>query len=100
MFRWGEFVVAPFVCYDLRFPEIWRRAVRKGTTLMIDIANWPDTRISHWTALLTARAIENQCYVVGVNRVGEDPNVRYIGRSVVIDPAGKIIANAGEAEGV
>jgi predicted amidohydrolase len=99
-FGWGEFTVAPFVCYDLRFPEIWRRAVRRGATLMIDIANWPDTRIRHWTALLTARAIENQCYVVGVNRVGADPKCRYTGRSVVIDPSGAIVAEADEHEQV
>jgi omega-amidase len=97
-FDLSGFVVAPFVCYDLRFPEIWRRAVRSGATLMTDIANWPATRIHHWTALLIARAIENQCYVVGVNRAGRDPALRYPGKSIVIDPSGKVLAEAGEAE--
>jgi omega-amidase len=100
MFAWPGFVVAPFVCYDLRFPEIWRHAVRRGATLMTDIANWPHARIHHWTALLTARAIENQCYVIGVNRAGRDPTLRYPGKSIVIDPSGKVLAEAGEGEQV
>jgi predicted amidohydrolase len=56
--------------------------------MIIDIANWPDTRIEHWRTLLKARAIENQCYVVGVNRVGDDPKLHYNGFSSVFDPMG------------
>jgi omega-amidase len=99
-FKWNDFTVAPFVCYDLRFPEIFRRAVRRGATLMVVIANWPEARIGHWLTLLQARAIENQCYVVGINRCGFDPQLRYPGRSVVVDPYGVIVADAGNQERV
>ena len=94
------FVVAPFVCYDLRFPEIFRAAARQGTNLFVVIALWPVKRQQHWLTLLQARAIENQAYVVGVNRVGTDPKFFYSGRSVVVDPHGVIIADAGEREHV
>jgi predicted amidohydrolase len=97
-FPWNGFTVAPFVCYDLRFPEIFRRAVKRGATLMVVIANWPEARITHWLTLLQARAIENQCYVIGVNRCGMDPTLRYPGRSVVVDPTGVIVADAGNQE--
>ena len=63
------------------------------------IANWPVTREMHWTTLLRARAIENQAYVVAVNRVGSDPNFVYPGRSQIIDPHGEILADAGAGEG-
>ena len=63
--------------------------------LLVVIANWPEPRDSHWQALLRARAIENQCYVVGVNRVGTDPHVRYAGHSLILDPRGEILAIAG-----
>jgi predicted amidohydrolase len=97
-FECNEFTVAPFICYDLRFPEIFRTAVRRGANLFCVIANWPDSRIEHWLTLLRARAIENQAYAIGVNRVGLDPMLRYGGRSVVVDPMGQIVADAGENE--
>lgn len=78
------------VCYDLRFP-IWARN-RGDYDMILYVASWPVPRIKAWSALLIARAIENQCYVVGVNRVGSDPNCEYNGRSVVIDPYGDEIA--------
>jgi omega-amidase len=96
-FPWHDFSVAPFVCYDLRFPEIFRRAVRTGAELMAVIANWPLPREAHWLALVRARAIENQCYVVGVNRTGADPHVRYGGRSLIVGPRGETVAEAGDA---
>jgi predicted amidohydrolase len=99
-FDWGGVKTSPFVCYDLRFPEVFRLAMKQGAELMVVIANWPTARVAHWLALLTARAIENQAYVVGVNRAGRDPNVEYPGRSVVIDPQGRTIADAGVAAGV
>lgn len=95
MFPWHDFTAAPFVCYDLRFPELFRRAVRFGAELMLVIANWPLVREAHWLPLLRARAIENQCFVVGVNRSGDDPHVRYGGRSLVVDPRGETVAEAG-----
>ena len=66
---WKGFQITPFICYDLRFPEIFRKTVGK-TDLYLVIANWPSPRIHHWMTLLKARAIENQAYVLGVNRVG------------------------------
>ena len=99
-FAWGDFVVAPFICYDLRFPEIFRAAALRGASLFVVMALWPVKRQQHWLTLLQARAIENQAYVVGVNRVGSEPNFSYAGRSVVVDPHGVIIADAGEREHV
>lgn len=97
-FQWGGFTIAPFVCYDLRFPEIFRAAALKGAELFVVIALWPVKRQQHWLTLLQARAIENQAYVIGVNRVGAEPQYQYAGRSVVVDPHGFIIADAGERE--
>jgi len=79
------------ICYDLRFPELYRKYGKKRTHLIVNIANWPDTRIEHWRTLLRARAMENQCYIAGVNRVGKDPKLNYIGFSSVFDPMGKEI---------
>lgn len=100
LFQWNRFTVCPLICYDLRFPELFRRAVRRGANLFVVMANWPQTRISHWTSLLQARAIENQAYVAGVNRIGKDPNHSYNGRSLIIDPGGEILADAGASPGV
>jgi len=99
-FACGPFTAAPFVCFDLRFPEIFRTAAIAGANLITVIASWPMPRTEHWMALLRARAIENQCYVVGVNRCGTDPGFTFEGRSQIIDPSGKIIADAGNGEGV
>lgn len=78
------------VCYDLRFP-VWSRN-QVGYDAVLYVANWPVPRIKAWNTLLRARAIENQCYVVGVNRVGEDPKCQYNGWSAIIDPYGRTIA--------
>jgi predicted amidohydrolase len=98
VFECGPFKAALFVCYDLRFPEVFRRAVRRGADLMLVLANWPASRSEHWTALLRARAIENQAYVVGVNRTGRSPHEVYSGGSVVFDPRGRTLAQANEGE--
>ncbi|HTU24795.1 MAG TPA: nitrilase-related carbon-nitrogen hydrolase [Pirellulales bacterium] len=92
--------LAPFVCYDLRFPEIFRRAAQRGANLMVCIANWPVARIGHWTTLLAARAVENQCYVVGLNRTGRDPHLEYNGRSAIFDPHGRAIAALEDRPGL
>lgn len=86
------------ICYDLRFPELFRQYAKQRVHLIFCIANWPDTRIEHWRALLKARAIENQCYVAGVNRVGKDPKLSYNGFSSIIDPMGKEIASSEDEE--
>ncbi|HEY5086810.1 MAG TPA: nitrilase-related carbon-nitrogen hydrolase [Gemmatimonadaceae bacterium] len=79
--------VSPFICYDLRFPELFRRIARR-TDLIVVIASWPAARRAHWDVLLRARAIENQCYVIGVNRSGEGGSVSYDGGSAAYDPWG------------
>jgi predicted amidohydrolase len=87
-----------FICYDLRFAdEFW--ATAPDTDLYVVVANWPRARRHHWTALLRARAIENQAYVAAVNRVGTDGNdLDYAGDSMVIDPMGNVLASAAEGE--
>ncbi|MBL7220645.1 MAG: carbon-nitrogen family hydrolase [Phycisphaerae bacterium] len=92
----GKFQLAPAICYDLRFPELFRSAATAGADLIAVIANWPTKRCDHWACLLRARAIENQAYVVGVNRCGADPNHSYAGGSTIIDPRGNILALAGD----
>ena len=100
------------VCYDLRFP-VWARqsplsfgeglGVRSSPEydLLVYVANWPEQRIHAWKTLLTARAIENQCYVVGVNRVGDDGNkIHYSGDSMIIDPLGEILYQKANEEDV
>lgn len=88
------------ICYDLRFPELYRKYGKKKAHLIVNIANWPDTRIEHWRTLLKARAIENQCYIAGVNRVGKDPKLNYVGFSSVFDPMGKEIVSVENDEKV
>lgn len=101
--RIGDLRVTPFVCYDLRFAdEFW--AVAGDTDLYVVPANWPRTRREHWRALLRARAIENQAYVVGVNRVGNahdgDREIPHAGDSAIIDPMGTVLSEASEVETV
>lgn len=84
------------ICYDLRFPK-WSRN-NGDYDMIIYVASWPTPRVDAWSALLVARAIENQCYVAGVNRVGTDPSCQYCGGSVVIDPYGKTIATCEKSE--
>ena len=85
-----------FICYDLRFPELFRK-VAKQVELIFVIASWPETRQDHWQTLLKSRAIENQCFVAGVNRIGTDGNqLNYIGGSQVYDPMGVNLSTAGK----
>ena len=89
--------VTPFVCYDLRFAdEFWAEA--PGTDCYVVVANWPAARRAHWQALLVARAIENQAYVVGVNRVGEGGGLHYAGDSRIVDPLGEVLAAGAGGE--
>lgn len=97
VFAYRGWRICPQICYDIRFP-VWCRN-RDDYDLLLVVANWPATRIGHWSALLEARAIENQCYVVAVNRVGEDgQGLRYCGQSVVHGPLGETVANLGDTE--
>ena len=91
--------VTPFVCYDLRFPEPFRTAAA-DTDVYAIVANWPDQRREHWRTLLRARAIENQAYVLGVNRVGDGGRLHYAGDSAAIDPLGEILAEGDDRERV
>ncbi len=89
----GE-LFALLVCYDLRFPELFRPLAKQIKGFIV-IANWPDSRQMHWEQLLQARAIENQCFVVGVNRIGKDDNgLSYAGGSSVVNPLGERLAYA------
>ena len=89
------------VCYDLRFPVFSRNQTDEPYDIIAYVANWPAPRRSHWRTLLQARAIENQSYVVGVNRVGQDDNaLAYVGDSLIVGPAGEVLADARDAESV
>ena len=89
------------VCYDTRFPEIFRIMALKGAQLFTIPANFTeDTGRAHWEVLLRARAIENECYVIAANQVGMKPRFTAYGHSMIIDPRGKILADAGERRGV
>lgn len=93
------FRVSMFVCYDLRFPdEFWQLAL--DTDLYLVPANWPEARRQHWQTLLRARAIENQAYVIGVNRVGSGAGLDYSGDSQIIDPQGELLATGSRTETV
>ncbi len=88
------------ICYDLRFPETFRALSDRGVECCFVVANWPERRVGHWSALLVARAIENQMAVCGVNRVGRDPKVVYPGASAIITEQGETLASAGPSEGL
>jgi omega-amidase len=98
-FPWGGFTVAPFICYDLRFPEIFRLATDRGADLFAVVANWPNRRHHHWSTLLRARAIENMAGMIGVNRAGTDPEFTYAGGSAILGPQAEVLAEAGDAPG-
>ncbi|MDO5154547.1 MAG: carbon-nitrogen family hydrolase [Eubacteriales bacterium] len=83
-----DMVVSGFVCYDLRFPELFQAVSEQAQAIFV-IANWPKERVAHWEALLKARAIENQCYIVGVNRIGTGNGLEYIESSMAFDPLGE-----------
>lgn len=100
VFRWGNMKVSVNICYDLRFPEVFRLAAQRGAEILVVIANWPTRRHAHWSALLRSRAIENQAYVIGVNRCGKDPQLEYSGDSMVLDPHGETVAAGGRKEGI
>lgn len=94
VFEWQGVRIAPFICYDLRFPERFRPAVQAGAELITLIACWPQKRSEHWVRLLQARAIENLAAVVGVNRCGEEPGLQFDGRSSAFDHMGNGLVEA------
>ncbi len=89
--------VTPLICYDLRFAELFTAAAAH-TDLFVVVANWPAVRSAHWTSLLVARAIEAQCYVLGVNRVGTGGGLVYEGDSLLVSPLGEVVASLAPGE--
>jgi len=98
IFDYKGWKICPLVCYDLRFP-VWSRN-QDEYDLLVYVANWPKVRSEVWSVLLRARAIENQSYVVGVNRVGQDISAYYSGDSIVLDAKGKAICELNKDEEV
>ena len=97
---WQGWRIFPLVCYDLRFPVWSRNTADLAYDLLLYVANWPAARNHHWQTLLEARAIENLCYVAGVNRIGQDGNdIDYVGHSMVFDAGGSVLLDAGEETG-
>jgi omega-amidase len=94
---WGRVALA--ICYDLRFPELWRRYTDAGAQLILIPAEWPKLRVEHWRLLLRARAVENQIFVAGCNRAGADRDGEFGGHSAVIDPWARILVEGGSAPG-
>jgi predicted amidohydrolase len=91
---------ATMICYDLRFPELARKLAALGVVLTVVPAEWPHPRQEHWKILNQARAIENQNFILAVNRVGVSENTHFCGNSMIIDPWGRILAQGGEEEAV
>jgi omega-amidase len=93
---WGKSAIA--ICYDLRFPELFRRYALAGARIIFLPAEWPYPRLEHWRTLLQARAIENQMFIVACNRIGEDRGERFFGHSAIYDPWGRLVVEAGGGE--
>lgn len=98
-FELDDFIASTFICYDLRFPQIFSVASQRASLIVV-AANWPASRQEHWNCLVKARAIENQCYIGCVNCVGTQGSIAYAGGSAVINPNGEIICEAGSQEGI
>lgn len=93
---WGRSSIA--ICYDLRFPELFRRYSAEGAKVLILPSEWPHPRLAHWRSLLIARAIENQMYIIACNRVGESLGTEFCGHSMIVDPWGDVVIEGGETE--
>jgi omega-amidase len=109
-YDWNGATFMPAICYDLRFPELFRQGLRLGAEVIALGACWPSVRAHHWRALLIARAIENQCVVLGVNRCGDDPpkkalsgsqpGLHYAGGTIAVSATGEVLGELGETAGV
>ena len=99
IFKYKGFKICPLVCYDLRFPVFSRNA--ENYDVLLYVANWPKPRVNAWDILLKARAVENMCYTIGVNRIGTDnSNHEYVGHSQVVDFFGQYLLEPQEADAV
>lgn len=98
-FQLNNISFSSFICYDLRFPEVFQAASKVANIIFVP-ANWPERRRQHWKCLLQARAIENQVYIIAVNCVGEIGGIKYSGDSCVIDPEGRVLVESSGREEV
>ena len=98
--EWEDWTIGLAICYDLRFPELFRKQIIQGAKLILVSAQWPVTRIEHWDLLLRARAIENQAFVVGCNRTGSTEDYTFPGHSAIIAPDGNVMIQADDSEGI
>ena len=94
----GEIRVCPMICYDVRFPELWRPAAISGVDVFTVSSSWPRSRITHWRAMLASRAIENQAFVVASNRIGKDDIAMWGGSSMIITPQGDLLSESNETD--
>ena len=85
-------------CYDLRFPELFRRMVERGAEIFLVCSAWPYPRLEHWLMLNRVRALENQCFLISANSVGLNQGIQFVGHSMIADPWGTILAGAGDME--
>lgn len=95
---WGRVALA--ICYDLRFPELWRRYADAGAQIILIPAEWPVRRVEHWRLLLRARAVENQLFVAGCNRAGSGADGEFGGHSAVVDPWAHVLVEGGSEPGL
>lgn len=94
----NETVFGLSICYDLRFPMMYQQMMTRSAGIILVVAEWPITRVNHWSSLLQARAIENQAYVIGLNRVGDDPDYTYGGHSAIYSPYGDVVCEIANSE--
>lgn len=92
--------IGAMICYDLRFPQLSRALVNKGAKVLVNTAQWPSARVDHWRSLLIARAIENQSFMIAVNRTGTSRDTEFPGHSMVIDPLGHILLETNHEEDI
>ncbi|MDM5296894.1 carbon-nitrogen family hydrolase [Bacillus pumilus] len=101
LFDYHEHVtIGAMICYDLRFPQLSRTLVNKGAKVLVNTAQWPTARVDHWRSLLIARAIENQAFMIAVNRTGTSKDTEFPGHSMVIDPLGRILLETNNDEDI